>query len=219
MVYASISMQDEQIAYSSGQRIQSHLPGEILFWENSSVVHLVRILDGFVKLVKHGIGGRDIIIDICGPEEVLGETSLLQQDPTHNATAVVLTNLKTEWVPFENAHKTVMDDPQHIRILARRLSARLSQSYDNMRDLTTSKANQRVASLLLHFSRPLKNSKNWTLKIPLKRQDIAFMVGITQETTIRIISQFVEQGAILRNGTELIIRDREYLERVIQGDV
>ena len=44
------------------------------------------------------------------------------------------------------------------------------------------------------------------------------MVGATVETTIRIFSQFIQDGAIGRGGRKLEIKNLEYLRRIAESE-
>ena len=195
---------------------EKHKRGDVLFWENDKATHLIHILDGFVKMVKHGSGGKDTIVGLYGPGDVLGEVNLLD-GRRYNATAIVMTPTEIARQSAESFHRKLVDDPAYLRRLALKLSERLRDAEDAMQGMATERVEKRIASLLVKFADRQKCDEVCTLEIPLTRQEVADMVGATIETTIRIFSRLIQDGSIQRGGRRLRIADLDRLREIAEA--
>src|SRR5689334_21411647 len=63
--------------------------GEVLFDEGDPAEALVILRSGRVKVVLVGANGEETILHVAGPGEVLGELSLVDDEP-RSATAVAI---------------------------------------------------------------------------------------------------------------------------------
>jgi CRP/FNR family transcriptional regulator len=189
---------------------EKHKRGEILFWEGDKPGFVFHIREGFVKLIKHGSTGKDTIVGVFGPGEALGELQVLD-NRAYNATAVVMTPAVVVRQPIESAIRRLLANPDHLRRLARNLSARLRDAQETMQGMATERVEKRIATLLVKFAERQECRDVCTLTVPLTRQEIADMVGATIETTIRTFSRFIRDGAIRRGGRKVAITNLAYL--------
>jgi CRP/FNR family transcriptional regulator, cyclic AMP receptor protein len=191
--------------------------GDILFMEGSPATHVVTVVEGYVKLVKHSPSGKEVIVGIGGPGEVLGEISLLDRRP-YDATAVVMTRAVVLRESSERVLREMARDPAMLRSLALLLSVRLRETQATVQRLATERVENRIATLLIKFAERHGVPGDVALRVPLTRQELADMVGATVETTIRTVSRFIQEGILERRGRRLVITDLDSLKAVANGE-
>ncbi len=86
-------------------------------------------------------------------------------------------------------------------------------------DLSTPRnhsAEKRLASFLLSLSSRFKKSGQSSVdfRLPLTRQEMANYLGITIETTSRLLTRFSSQGVVEVRGKHFIIHDLRYLQKL-----
>ena len=190
--------------------------GDILFLEGSPATHVIFVVEGYVKLVKQSPSGKEVIVGISGPGEVVGEISLLDRRP-YDATAVVMTRAVVVTESSERVVREMGKNPSLLQGLALLLSVRLRETQNVVQRLATERVENRIATLLVKFAAPGHLKGGVALRIPLTRQELADMVGATVETTIRTVSRLIQEGILERRGRRLVITDLKGLKAVANG--
>jgi CRP/FNR family transcriptional regulator, nitrogen oxide reductase regulator len=91
------------------------------------------------------------------------------------------------------------------------LSGRLREAQSRLRDMAGERVEQRLARLLLRLSAKLGST------LPFTRQELSDMAGTTTETTIRVLSQWKDQGVISSVRGKILITDEKKLKQLGQG--
>jgi CRP-like cAMP-binding protein len=81
---------DEVLARIAGQVTQRELAkGDVLVRQGEPSHSLFIIRKGWVKIVAEGSGGEEVVLNQCGPGQVIGEMSLLDQKPRSNTMTAI----------------------------------------------------------------------------------------------------------------------------------
>lgn len=171
--------------------------GQVIFYEGNQAYGLYCVFEGRVKLYKTGVDGKQQIVRIAGPGDLLGYRSLFADEPYH-ATAEALEDAMICCVDKNAFFPVLAKNPA----LARNIITKLSRELRAAEDLATSIAHrsvrERMAELILMlketYGKPTK--KGIRIDLELSREELAEMIGITQETAIRLISEFKKDGLI-----------------------
>ena len=148
--------------------------GETLFNEGDSGDRLYILLSGKVKLGHASADGRENLLAVLGPGEIVGELTLFDPGPrSTTATAVAPTELLTldhnQLMTFVESH------PQLAKDMLRALAQRLRRTNTALADLVFSDVPGRVAKALLdladrfgsptddgvHTTSPRRSSPSW----------------------------------------------------------
>jgi CRP-like cAMP-binding protein len=98
--------------------------GDILARQGAPSDSLFIIRRGWVKIVAEGSGGEEVVLNQCGPGQVIGEMSLLDQKPRSN-TMVAISNANVLEVQYEVVLETLQEYPQLSLSFLRDMSDRL----------------------------------------------------------------------------------------------
>jgi CRP/FNR family cyclic AMP-dependent transcriptional regulator len=187
--------------------------GERLFDEGEPGDALYLVLTGKVKISRTAADGRENLIVLMGPGDMLGELSLFDPGPrTATATGVVNTELASLTHPDLSAW--LLDQPEGAALLLRMLARRLRNSNETNSDLVFTDVPGRVAKALLEladkFGRPADGGTTW-LQHGLTQEELAQLVGASRETVNKALADFAARGWLRLDGRAVLLLDRERL--------
>jgi CRP/FNR family transcriptional regulator len=189
-------------------------------WNEGDVSrYLYLIISGRVKLIKHSETGKDVIIEIFGPNEAIGEMSLLVGG-CYTTAAICLAPTELCCIPRQQILDLLGSVPGMALLSLREMVRRQRMLMQKIKELAAGGVEYRIAHLLLKLADRIGEDirpEGITIPIVLSRQDIADLVGTTVETAIRVMSRWRKMGIVTNDKTGIIIRDRETLEDLASG--
>jgi CRP/FNR family transcriptional regulator len=188
----------------------SFMSTEFIFWDGDTPEWFYVVAEGKVKVHKHSSQGKEFIIAFFGPGEMFGEVAVFENKP-YPASAQAITNSKVVGIKREALLIFLAKRPQVSLRIINVLGGRLRDAQNRLRDLAGERVEQRLASILFMLSSKLG------LTLPFTRQEIADMVGTTQETAIRIMSILKEREIIRTTRGKVIILAKEKLKLLSEG--
>ena len=188
--------------------------GEVLFNEGDSGDRLYILLTGKVKLGHTSVDGRENLLAVLGPGEVVGELTLFDPGPrSTTATAVATTELlaleHNQLMGFIDSHPTLAKD------MLRALAVRLRRTNIALADLVFSDVPGRVAKALLDLADRFGAPTEDGIHVPhdLTQEELAQLVGASRETINKSLAEFVSRGWIRLEGRAVTLIDVERLKR------
>jgi CRP/FNR family cyclic AMP-dependent transcriptional regulator len=188
--------------------------GDVLFREGEPGDRLYVIARGKVKVGRRAPDGRENLLAVLGPGEMIDELSLF--DPgarTATATAVADTS------HYELAHSGLVAWIEHHPAVAKHLLAalagRLRRTNEALADLVFSDVPGRVAKALLGLSQRFGSPVADGMRVAndLTQEELAQLVGASRGTVNKALADFAARGWIRREGRAVVLLDRERLER------
>ena len=181
---------------------------EYIYREGDFPSGVYLINSGSVKIAKINDDGKELVTGLYKKGEYFGITAALQDDIyTENAVvledSVVCKLNKQEFLELLYTDRDVAN--QFIKIL----SNNLKEKEEELIDLAYNTVRRRVAVALLKLS---ENTSSDDDKISISRMDIASIAGTAQESAIRFLSEFKNEGIIEIKGRSITITDREKLQ-------
>ncbi len=179
----------------------------VIFMEGDPSDWFYLVATGRVKILKHSIAGKDIILEIISPGDVFGGLAVLDSIP-FPASAQAMEPVTVIRISRKNLFD-VMNEHSALKLsIVKSFSSRLRNAHETLKNIATERVEKRIASLLLKLSEKVGVEDDGYKKIdfPLTRQEIAEMVGTTVETCIRTMSKFQKQGIVKSSGGRVLIR-------------
>ncbi|MCP4605140.1 MAG: Crp/Fnr family transcriptional regulator [Proteobacteria bacterium] len=197
-----------------------NLEKQAFVWnEGDTSRYLYLIMSGRVKLIKHSETGKDVIIEIFGPQEPIGEMSLLVGG-TYTTAAVCLSHTALLCVPRKQILDLLATVPGVALRALRGMARRQRMLMQKIKELAAGGVEYRMAHLLLKLADRIgeeSSDAGITIPLVLSRQDIADLVGTTVETAIRVMSRWRKMDIVTNDKRGIIIRDRDTLEDLAAG--
>lgn len=174
------------------------------------------ILRGSVKVYTQQLDGSQVIVNILGPGETVGEMSLVEHE-TRSASVITLEPTTVLWMnqmQFEEALRTM---PTLARNIMQILSRRVRSSTQQIRTLASLDVNGRVAQQLLTFAdRYGRKLPDGSIYIPLRlpQGELAELVGASRKRVNQVMVLFKRAGWVtVDEEYHITLRDPKALQR------
>lgn len=188
--------------------------GESLFHEGDSGDNLFIIVDGKIKLGHASDDGRENLIAILGPREIIGELSLFDLGKrSTSAIAVAPTTLLS--LSHEDLMGFIDTNPDMAKHMLRQLAQRLRRTNELMADLVFADVPGRVAKALLDLASRFgeRTQEGVYVAHDLTQEEIAHLVGASRETVNKSLADFVSRGWIRLEGRAVTLIEIGRLEK------
>jgi CRP-like cAMP-binding protein len=194
---------------------------EAIYFEGDPGKNLYLVASGKVKLLRHAVSGREVLLDILQGGEYFGHLAIAgHQD--YAETAVAQTDCCILQISAHNFEKILHRYPDVTMKVLWAVGQRLEEAQEIIKQLSTYSADQRIAASLVRLAKKMgeQKQKGVLIQIPFSRQDLAAMTGSTVETVSRVMSRFAAEGLISTGRKWVSINDLERLEQIVkQGAV
>ncbi len=189
--------------------------GEPIFEEGDSVNGIFCVKDGVCKLSKLSANGKDQIVKLVKPGELLGQRSLISDEPA-NLTAVALEDMEVCFIPKTEIMGFFNQNNQFSMNVMKTICGDLKEADDHMVSMAQKSVKERLAETLLHLEDTFGKNEDGTLHIQLSREELAGMIGTATESCIRLLSEMNKGGLIGLVGKKIAIIDRNKLKRMAE---
>lgn len=171
--------------------------GETLFFEDEELQQLFCIKDGACKFSKINNKGDEYITNLLGEGDLMGRRSILSQKGAL-VTATAITDTTLCCLPKDPLLESIQTNSNFCMDV---LQGFISDTVDEIHKIDFYKNNlsvkKRLAGLLLYLLEKFGvDSQGW-LKVSLKRQDMAKLLGTTSEYIISLLTGFKEKKYII----------------------
>lgn len=208
-------LNEQQFALLSS-RIQkiSLRRGEVLFVEGDEGDRLYIITEGKIKLGHSSEDGRESLLAILGPGEMIGELTLF--DPgKRSTTATAVSPAAMLCLDHSDLVQILDTNPEVAKHLLRALAQRLRRTNESLSDLVFSDVPGRVAKALLDLAERFGTPSDDGTHVPhdLTQEELAQLVGASRETVNKSLADFVSRGWIRLEGRAVTLLDVDRLAR------
>ena len=193
--------------------------GEIICFAGDLAERFFVVADGRVKLVRHTLAGKDVLLDMLTMGEFFGSLAGLGDD-VYPDTAQAQTPVCVLAIGKDTFRHILDRYPSVTLKVVDIMAARLRAAHERVRQLSTSPVEGRIAHVLLVLSEKFgeKSDVGILIQVPLAREDLASMAGTTPETASRVMSQFHKDGLIDAGRQWVAVLDQAKLEAISGGD-
>ncbi len=182
-------------------------PGQRLYYQGENISSVYTIRAGLIKLVQHLPNGDRRIVRLLSQGDLAGLESLNGQVADHDAVCLDLVQVCR--LPVSLIQRLQKETPNLHQGLINRWQKALSGADNWITRLSTGKARQRVARLLLLLDQA---STDDFFFLPT-REDMGAMLGITTESTSKATAEFRRLGLLKKLGQNRAWIDAEALQQ------
>tara|TARA_Y100000296_G_C5077240_1_gene207973 strand:- start:32 stop:748 length:717 start_codon:yes stop_codon:yes gene_type:complete len=208
-----------QLAHDELKEVSDHKvtnvykKGQTLFVQGNHPFGLYCISSGNIKVTKVGNDGKESIVRIASAGDVLGHRSLFT-DQYYTATATALEDTKVCFLDKKFIMKVIQENPSVSMNVIEKLSTDMGAAENKLSSLHQKNVRERLAELLLLLKESHGEEQDdgkTLIKLKLTREEMATMIGTANETLIRFMSEFKEEGLIEQVGKQIFIKNEEKL--------
>ncbi len=195
--------------------ISSHRKREVIFMEGDECTGLYIIRTGRVKILRSSSQGKEQIIKILNPGDLLG-FEVFYDGKVYKNTAVAMEECELCYVDKNIFFQILEKEPSVSKKLILAMGEELNHAYERIGNLGLLNAREKLAHLLFTLANEygVKSDGGVKLNLTLSRLEIAELLGITQETSIRLLKSFKEDGILDIKRKEIIIKSLNRLKQL-----
>lgn len=201
-----------------GRRVQFRR-GQALFTEGDLAERVFVIEQGWVMISSMAPGGREIVLGIRGPGDVIGDLSALDGAP-RSATALALGDVEATVAPGSALTRALTDAATATELL-RILAARLRDADRKRLEFAALDTLGRVAWRLQELGERFgeDTAEGVEVELPLSQEQLASWCGSSREATVKALASLRSLGCIATGRRSVLIRDAQALQRHAHGAV
>jgi CRP/FNR family transcriptional regulator, cyclic AMP receptor protein len=187
---------------------------KVLFVEGEPGDHLYVVLSGKVKMCRTAPDGRQAVLALLGPGDLLGELSVVDRGP-RSSTAVAVTPASLARLPGRGLRDWVRTHPATAEAVLSLLARQVRRSTAGMADVAWSDVPSRLAARLLDLAVRFGSLEDGRARVThdLSQEELGQLVGATRETVNKTLGEFTRRGWIRIDGRTLVIVDPARLAR------
>lgn len=187
--------------------------GELIFKEGQFPSGMYIVTKGKVKISKYGFEGREQIMRFAKEGDILGYRAMVSEEQ-YSCSALAVTETQLCFFSKKFINQAMRANPHLGSNFMKLLARDLKMAEEKSLQLAQKTVRERVAESILILKEVYGlEDDNSTLKINLKRDEIASIAGTVRETATRLLSEFCDDNIILMDGRKIKILDISRLER------
>lgn len=193
--------------------------GAMLYHENAPADTLFLVAHGKVKLLRHGLAGEEVVLDLLAQGDLFGGLATLGQR-RYPHTAVAQTDCCVLVITMADFQKLLAAYPTMALSVLNAVAHDLEAAQETIHAISTMPLEGRIALVLLRLADRLGEADQGgtLIQSPLSQQDLAAMVATTAETVSRVISAMRRSGLVETGRQWIRILDRAALARLAGED-
>lgn len=188
--------------------------GELIYKEGSPANHIVYIRDGFVKLSKKGIGGKDYILSISKKGAYLGINNLNKKTKQYYVSATALTTTKVCFIDIDKFSVLLSKNCEFASEVISYIFEDEMNYFDRLVNNVQQQVPGRLANTLFYFRYQVYNQNPFLLNIT--KVELASLIGTSRESVTRLLKEFQEEKIIRMEKSKIYILDEDKLETIKQ---
>ena len=189
--------------------------GHVIFAEGDPGDNVYVIDSGTAKIKRRGLGGRDNVIAIAGPGDIIGELSIFDPGPRTD-TVVAASDVQACWLDRATVRRCIAERPELLEELLQLLARQVKRRHDQLAAMVMTDVAGRVARQLLYLAAQFgtEQGSEVYVSVGLADDEFADLVGTSGTTSSGILRDFEDRCWIRRESTALVILDHPALQRL-----
>lgn len=183
---------------------KTYSAGTHLFWEGDDAVAVYWILKGRVKLRKSTSDGKDLLLSILQPDDMIADIDTW--DTSHRYTAEAIDEVEVGIIPRTQLELLMCKYGDFSYRYAMWMGLIQRKTESKLRDLLMGGKNGALASTLIRLCNSFgEKQHNYILiNIKLTNNELAELVGTTREGVNRLLAAMKKDGIIENESSGLI---------------
>lgn len=198
-------------SFSGARTIQAQFrKHEKICRQGDNVTHAIYLVEGTAKLFIEGINGHNIILYLMKPPAYIGLLSFFESIRyTYSVTA--LEESKVCMVDLDYLKSLYLENHEVLLKLNKAFGKSVALIMNKLICLNQKNTRGRIAESLLYLS-GFHGSNSFSL--PVTRRELGEMSSISEENTVRLLTELRREGIISIEGRMVTINDRNLLGKI-----
>ena len=178
--------------------------------QGTEVTHAIFLVKGSAKLYIEGINNRNIILYILKPPAYIGLLSFFET-PVYFYSVTALEESEVCFIELNLVKKLYVENHDLLLNLNKAFGRSVSNIMKKIISLNQKQIRGRIAENLIYLS---DINKNHRFHLGVSRKEIGEMAAISEENTVRLLSEFSRENIISIKGKEIEILDMPLLKKI-----
>jgi len=168
---------------------------QVIFFAGDPITETLLLIDGRAKLTQFGESGKEVILRLIAPGDVIGELGLAPGS-RHSSTAQALQDCKVLVWDAATFEATLERFPVLQRNANRILVWQLDELERRFCETATELASPRLAHALVRLLDKIGHKVNSHVEINVSQEALAQMTAMTPSTVSRLLTNWEKQGLL-----------------------
>lgn len=184
--------------------------GDYLFKQGEPEDGIYFIKEGSFKLVRITENGEEVIVQLVGRGEVIGETALFREGLVSPVSAIVLEESNICSMDCRTFERIIIENSKVALQIIKNLSARLYDSWEKITELNTQTIQEKVIRFFFQLAQEQGEpcTEGTLIKIPLTQQEIASAVGASRVMVSQTVQELIKCNCICRKRKHYIVKSK-----------
>lgn len=187
--------------------------GEYVFRVHERPDHIFYLFEGRMKIGTHSANGREVMKGVIYPEEIFGESALVDVGPRHDF-AQAIQHARFAIIPLEIVRRRMREDPAFTLELSHFLGQKLMRTEQRLKSVLFMDAKARIVDFLKEVAQQRGEMDGYEVLVrnfALTHQDVANLTGTSRQTVTMVLNELKDANLIYIDRRNLLIRDMEKL--------
>jgi len=206
---------DERAALEACSTRRRFRRGAYLFMEGDRSDHVVALVSGQVKVSAYGTDGREAVLALRGPGELLGELASVDAEP-RSASVSAVEPVEALITPAGAFRDFLEAHPRLAVMLLQTVVGKLREANRRRVEFATLDVTGRVARRLVElatrFGETVPGEDGILVRIPISQEELASWTGSSRKAVVEALRTLRARGWIATGRRQFVVRDLAALQ-------
>jgi CRP/FNR family transcriptional regulator, cyclic AMP receptor protein len=188
---------EDPLAFLPRSTVVEYLKGQTIYNQQQPSLAVYLVISGKVKISRLAGDGRQVVVDIYRPDDLFGESALLDTPPRSDQALALEDTRLMSWTSPE-IEAAIAKRPRLAMALLQILVQRSGDLTGRVESLSVDNIARRLARSLLRFAERLgtQGQDGMVAMAPFTHELLAQYVGTSREIVTHYMSQFRREGLL-----------------------
>jgi CRP-like cAMP-binding protein len=188
--------------------------GTALFHERQAGDRVMVLLSGTVKLISVSEEGREVVLGLRGPGDLLGELGALDGQP-RSASAIALDEVEALVLPAADFKTFLEAHPRAALAILEMLATRLRDADRKRVEFAAQDSLSRVAARIVELSDRfgVEHDEVIQIELPISQEELAGWTGCSRDSVVKALQTMRGLGWLETERRRITVRDLDALRR------
>ncbi|MBU1370101.1 MAG: Crp/Fnr family transcriptional regulator [Bacteroidetes bacterium] len=208
-IYSTLLHTDQASEYNAPvhAQLKKH---DVICKQGTEVSHALFLTKGSAKLYIEGLNNRNIILYILKPPAYIGLLSFFES-PRYSYSVSALEASEICLIELDLVKKLYIENHDLLLCLNKAFGKSVAMIMQKIISLNQKQIRGRIAENLLYLA---DIHQSTTFHVQLTRKEIGEMAAISEENTVRLLTEFSRENIIATNGRTIEILDMSLLKKI-----
>jgi len=188
--------------------------GTALFHERQMADRVMVVLSGTVKLSSVSEDGKEVLLALRGPGDLLGELGALDGRP-RSANAIAVDDVEALVVPATDFRAFLGRHPDAALVIVEMLARRLRDADRKRVEFAAQDSMSRVAARIVELSERFGEERDGAMRIdlPISQEELAGWTGCSRDSVVKALQAMRGLGWIDTERRQITVHDLDAVRR------